>query len=90
MCDVAKPKGFFPRPPGPFAGMWSWKHLDWIKTAKMITSKRVVGFYEDFPNAVPLGSKFPEIELRTTDGGTVNTNDFVGKSHVVLFTGAIT
>jgi hypothetical protein len=87
---MAKPKGFFKRPPGPLGGMWSWKHLDLVKTWKMISTKRVRGFYMDFPDAVPVGSDFPEIELETTDGRTVNTKEFLGDKHFVLFTGAIT
>lgn len=70
--------------------MWSWKYLDMFKTFKMINTKRVRGFYIDFPNAVPVGSAFPEIELATTNGGTVNTKEFLGDKHFVLFTGAIT
>lgn len=87
---MAKPKGFFKRPPGPLAGMWSWKHLDLFKTWRMITTKRVRGFYMDFPDTVPVGSMFPEIVLETTDGRTINTREFLGDKHVVLFTGAIT
>ncbi len=87
---MAKPKGFFKRPPGPQAGMWSWKHLNIWKTFRMITSERVRGFYENFPSAVPIGSAFPETVLTTTDGSTFNTRDLVGHKHLVLFTGAIT
>ena len=87
---MTKPKGFFKRPPGPLAGMWSWKYLNTWKTMRMITSARVRGFYEAFPTAVPVGSEFPEIELTTTQGSTVNTRDFLGDKHFVLFTGAIT
>jgi len=87
---MSKPKGFFKRPPGPLVGLWSWKHLNLWKTWRMVTSKRVRGFYEAFPSLVPLGSEFPEIELATTDGGTFNSKDLLGKKHFVLFTGAIT
>jgi hypothetical protein len=87
---MAKPKGFFKRPPGPQAGMWSWKYLNIWKTVRMITSERVRGFYESFPSVVPLGSEFPEIILTTTDGATFNTRELVGRKHLVLFTGAIT
>lgn len=87
---MAKPKGYFKRPPGPMAGFWSWRYLNKFKTLKMISSKRVRGYYENFPNTVPLGSDFPEIELTTTDGRTVNTREFRAQKHFVLFTGAIT
>ena len=87
---MTKPKGYFKRPPGPLAGMWSWKYLNTWKTFRMITSERVRGFYEAFPSAVPVGSEFPDIELSTTKGGTVNTGDLRGNKHFVLFTGAIT
>ena len=87
---MSKPLGFFKRPPGPLAGVWSWKYLDIIKTYKLVTSERVLAFYDAFPGAVPSGSEFPEIELATTEGGTVNTTTFLGEKHVVLFTGAIT
>jgi len=87
---MAKPKEFYKRPPGPLAGMWSWKYLNLWKTMRMITSERVRGFYMDFPDVVPLSSQFPEIELATTGGGMVNTADLRGKKHFVLITGAIT
>ncbi len=87
---MAKPKGFFKRPPGPQGGLWSWRYLNWFKTFKMVNSRRVRGFYERFPHVVPLGSEFPEIELTTTDGRTVNTREFRAHKHFVLFTGAIT
>ena len=29
---MVKPKGYFKRPPGPQAGMWSWHYLDKVKT----------------------------------------------------------
>ncbi len=87
---MAKPKGFFKRPPGPQAGMWSWKYLNKWKTFRMITTKRVRSFYEEFPSAVPLGSKFPETVLTRTDGSVFNTKELVGRKHLVLFTGAIT
>ena len=87
---MAKPRGFFKRPPGPVGGLWSWRYLNWFKTLKMINSKRVRGYYENFPTTVPLGSDFPEIELTTTDGRTINTRQFLAKKHFVLVTGAIT
>lgn len=87
---MAKPRGFFKRPPGPRAGMWSWRYLNLWKTVRLVTSKRVRGFYHAFPSTVELGSEFPEIELATTDGNTINTRDLRGKNHFVLFTGAIT
>ena len=87
---MAKPTGFFKRPPGPMAGIWSWKYLDIIKTYKLVTSERVLAFYDAFADAVPLGSDFPQVELKTTTGDTVNTKEFLGDKHFVLFTGAIT
>lgn len=87
---MVKPRGYFKRPPGPLAGMWSWRYLDKVKTFRMITTRRVRGFYEDFPNQVPVGTPFPEIQLLTTTGSTVNTADLKGRKHFVLFTGAIT
>ncbi len=87
---MPKPKGFFKRPPGPLGGLWSWRYLNWFKTFKMINTKRVRGFYKDFPHTVPLGSDFPETELTTTAGRAVNTRDFLGQKHFVLVTGAIT
>jgi hypothetical protein len=87
---MAKPKGSFKRPPGPRAGTWSWRHLDVWKTMKMINSQRVRTRYENFPDAVPVGSEFPEVELTDTEGGTINTRDFKGQRHFVLWTGAIT
>ena len=87
---MTKPKGFFKRPPGPLAGLWSWRDLNLWKTFRMVTSARVRGYYEAFPSTVPLGSEFPDIQLVTTDGATINTRDFTGTKHVVLFVGAIT
>lgn len=87
---MTKPSGFFKRPPGPLAGFWSWRYLDQWKTLLMINSSRVRGFYENFPNVAPVGSQFPEIQLATTDGRTVNTRKLVGDKHVVIVTGAIT
>ncbi|MGI9604695.1 MAG: hypothetical protein ACR2P0_01020 [Acidimicrobiales bacterium] len=87
---MVKPRGYFKRPPGPLAGLWSWKYLDIPKTMRMITTKRVRGFYENFPDGVPRWSDFPEIELETTAGTTVNTKELLGRKHFVLFTGAIT
>ena len=77
-------------PPGPFAGYWSWRYLNWIKTARMVQSKRVKTFYRDFPDKYPPGSKFPQIKLETTDGATIDTREFLGQKHFVLITGAIT
>ena len=87
---MAKPEGYFKRPPGPLAGFWSWKYLNLRKTIRLVTSRRVRGAYAAFPTMVPLGSDFPEIELTTTDGRTVNTRAFRAEKHFVLFTGAIT
>ncbi len=87
---MTKPSGYFKRPTGPLAGLWSWKYLNMWKTMKMINSKRVRGFYESFPAAVPLGSEFPPIALTTTNGSAINTADLKGSKHFVLVTGAIT
>jgi hypothetical protein len=72
------------------AGFWSWRYLDIVRAVRLVTSRRVRNFYRDFPHAVPLGSPFPEIELTTTDGRTVDTGRFQSRKHLVLFTGAIT
>ncbi len=77
-------------PPGPYAGFWSWRYLNLVKTARMVMSRRVKGFYREFPHRFPPGSEFPPIELETTDGRRVNTRDLLGRRHLVLFTGAIT
>ena len=77
-------------PHGPYAGLWSWKYLDLVKTARMVTSKRVKGLYREFPRLFPAGSEFPQIVLETTDGRTIDTGAFRGQKHFVLFTGAIT
>jgi len=87
---MAKPKGFMKRPPGPLAGLWSWKYLNIWKTFRMINTKRVRGYYEDFPQAVPIGSEFPDTELATTHGDLYRTADLKGTKHFVLVTGAIT
>ncbi len=87
---MAKPDGYFKRPPGPLAGFWSWRYLNWVKSIRLVTSKRVRRAYEAFPTTVPIGVEFPEIELTTTSGRVVNTREFQGKRHFVLFTGAIT
>jgi len=77
-------------PPGPLAGLWSWKYLDLIKTARMVMSKRVKSIYRQFPGRYPPGSEFPQIILDTIDGQTIDTRSFLGQKHFVLFTGAIT
>lgn len=77
-------------PPGPQAGLWSWRYLDRIRTARMVLSKRVKGFYRAFPDRYPPGAQFPAIALETTDGRTIDTRAFRGQKHFVLFTGAIT
>lgn len=77
-------------PPGPFAGYWSWRYLNWVKTARMVQSKRVKTFYREFPGLLPPGSEFPQVKLQTTDGGTIDTRQFLGQKHFVLITGAIT
>ena len=87
---MAKPPDFFKRPPGPLAGLWSWRYLDLFKTVKLVNSRRVRRLYENFPQVLPTGSDFPEIELATTDGRVVNTREFRSQKHFVLFTGAIT
>jgi hypothetical protein len=76
-------------PPGP-SPFWSWRYLDRIKTARMVMSRRVKGYYEAFPDLHPPGSEFPRIVLQTTDGDTIDTRDFLGQKHFVLVTGAIT
>ncbi len=87
---MAKPRGFMKRPPGPLAGLWSWKYLNMWKTFRMINSKRVKNFYKEFPQAVPIGSEFPNIEMITTRGDHFRTADLLGTKHFVLVTGAIT
>ncbi len=77
------------QPPGPLNGLWSWRYLDWVKTARMITSKRVRGLYSTFPTLFEPGSEFPQIKL-TTDGRKIDTRSFLGQKHFVLITGAIT
>lgn len=86
---VAQLFGIHP-PPGPAGGLWSWKYLDKVKTARMVQSKRVKSFYAEFPNRFPPGSEFPQIVLKATDGDTVDTRSFLKQKHFVLFTGAIT
>ena len=81
---------FLPRPPGPLFGLWSWRYLNKFKTLKLVSSKRVKSFYEEFKKLYPPGSKFPTVELKTSDGRVVKTSDLLGKKHFVLFTGAIT
>lgn len=87
---MAKPSGYFKRPPGPRAGLWSWQYLDLWKTFRMVNSERVRGFYEAFPAVLPVGSEFPDLELTTTEGEALRTGDLEGEKHLVLFTGAIT
>ena len=77
-------------PPGPFAGFWSWRYLDKLKTARMVMSKRVKNIYKAFPDLLPPGSEFPSVALDTTDGERVDTRVFRGQKHFVLITGAIT
>lgn len=77
-------------PPGPAGGLWSWQYLDIVKTARMVMSKRVKAIYQAFPDQHPPGSQFPQVELDTTDGLTIDTRSFLGQKHFVLFTGAIT
>ncbi len=79
-----------PKPPGPLMGLWSWRYLNKFKTLRLITSKRVKGFYEKFPSLFPPGAEFPDVALETTDGARVRTAEMRGKKHFVLFTGAIT
>ena len=73
---IAKPIIGFSRvmgihpPPGPGIGFWSWRYLDIVRTARMVMTKRVKGFY--------------------ADGERVDTRQFRGQRHFVLFTGAIT
>ncbi len=77
-------------PPGPGIGFWSWRYLDIVKTTRMVMSKRVKGYYARFPGLFPPGSEFPRIVLETTEGVVVDTSQFLGQKHFVLFTGAIT
>jgi hypothetical protein len=77
-------------PPGPAAGLWSWKYLDIFKTARMVMSRKVKDTYKAFPDLLPPGSEFPRITLKTTDGEDVDTRAFRGQKHFVLITGAIT
>ena len=77
-------------PPGPYAGFWSWRYLDTIKTARMVMSRRVKDTYKAFPDLLPPGSEFPRIELDTTEGERIDTRAFRGQKHFVLITGAIT
>ncbi len=78
------------QPPGPLNGLWSWRYLNWVKTARMVTSKRVRGYYSTFPTLFEPGSEFPRIQLTTTDGREIDTRDFLGQKHFVLISGAIT
>lgn len=80
----------YSKPPGPLFGFWSWRYLNIIKTASKKFNKRIQAAYRDFPTRFPPGSEFPEIELETANGEVINTADFKGKKHFVLFTGAIT
>lgn len=77
-------------PPGPYAGFWSWKYLDLVRTARMVMSRRVKRYYKAFPDLLPPGSEFPQIELDTTAGERIDTRAFRGQKHFVLITGAIT
>ena len=86
---MAKQKGFMKRPSGPLAGLWSWYYLNMWKTFRMINAKRVRGYYEEFPQAVPIDSKFPDLVLATTHGEVFRTADLKGTKHFVLVTGAI-
>ena len=62
-----------PKPPGPLMGLWSWRYLNKFKTLRLITSKRVKGFYEKFPSLFPPGAEFPDVALETTGGARVRT-----------------
>ena len=86
---VAKTE-LFSKPPGPQMGVWSWRYLNKFKTLKLVMSKRVLDLYKKFPDVLPPGSDFPDIELKTADGREIRTGDFRGKKHLVLWTGAIT
>lgn len=78
------------QPPGPLLGLWSWRYLDWVKTFKMVNSRRVRGYYSAFPSLFEPGTEFPRVQLITTDGKHVDTREFLGHRHFVLITGAIT
>ena len=43
----------------------------------------------EFPQAVPIDSKFPDLVLATTHGEVFRTADLKGTKHFVLVTGAI-
>lgn len=81
---------FVRKPHGPLMGFWSWQYLDIFKTLKMVSSKRVKGFYENFPSILPPGEKFPDFELKDIHGNVHKMSDYIGKKYVVLTTGAIT
>ncbi len=78
------------KPTGPMGGIWSWQYLNIIKTIKLVTSKRVKGFYERFPTIFPPGEKFPDFELKDVEGNVHRMSDYLGKKYIVLSTGAIT
>jgi hypothetical protein len=77
-------------PPGPLAGLWSWQYYDVRKMLGILLSPTVKSYYKMFPKILPLGSQFPEIELKIATGGKINTKQLQGKKHFVLFTGSIT
>jgi len=89
IIGISRMMGIHP-PPGPGIGFWSWRYLDVVKTARMVMTKRVKSYYEAFPDLFPPGSEFPQIVLETTTGERVDTRQFLGQKHFVLFTGAIT
>ena len=78
------------KPPGPLLGLWSWQYLNLFKTLKLVTSKRVKGFYAKFPSIFPPGEKFPDFTLKDIHGNVHRMSDYLGKKYVVLTTGAVT
>ncbi len=79
-----------PPAPGPLFGLWSWRYLDLLKMIRLRLNPRIHGFYTKFPTIPPPGSKFPEVDLETVDGGRINTKALQGRRHFVLLTGALT
>lgn len=76
--------------PGPWFGLWSWRYLDLWKAVRLVTSRRVWRLYARFHDHHPVGSTLPFVRLPRTDGTTVDTEEFHGEKHFVMWTGAIT
>ncbi len=77
-------------PTGPMMGFWSWRYLNFIKTLKLVTSKKVKDYYKKFPSIFPPGEKFPDFELKDIHGKPHRLSDYFGKKHILITTGAIT